>query len=163
MNGEKKSLIEASKNVALHGAGRAQAPTISETSDPAEVAIGLILEAGVATRDQEARVAQAIRDMEQIIRTQLQKLREVEKRASDAEAGLDQTREEMNALIERLSLARDSLAGLRDAVLAREDALAAMNERAEIAKQQALDMSAVLSMLIEEIRSRLPNKFDTGP
>jgi chromosome segregation ATPase len=162
MNGEKKSLIEASKNVALHGAGRAQAP-ISETSDPAEVAIGLILEAGVATRDQEARVAQAIRDMEQIIRTQLQKLREVEKRASDAEAGLDQTREEMNALIERLSQARDSLAGLRDAVLAREDALAAMNERAEIAKQQALDMSAVLSMLIEEIRSRLPNKFDPGP
>lgn len=162
MNGEKKSLVEASKTVALHGAGRAQALT-PQTSDPAEVAIGLILEAGVATRDQEARVAQAVRDMEQIIRTQLQSLREVEKRASDAEAGLDQTREEMNALIERLSQARDSLAGLRDAVLAREEALAAMNERAEIAKQQALDMSAVLSMLIEEIKSRLPNKFDMGP
>jgi chromosome segregation ATPase len=160
MNGEKKALTEAPGHAASHGV---ETTLASESLDAAEVAIRLILQASVATRDQESRVTRAINEMEQSIRTQLQRLRDVEERASDAEAGLDEAREEIKALVERLGRARDSLAGLRDAVLAREAALAAMNERAEDAKRQALDMSAVLSMLIEEIRSRLPTKFTTGP
>jgi len=45
---------------------------------------------------------------------------------------------------------------LKERVLSRERDLAAMNERAEAAKCRALDMTAVLAMLIEEIRAKLP-------
>lgn len=159
MNGRSKSLIGASAEVALARADGGQAPAF----DPAGVALGLIHSAGVATRDQEERVAHAITGMEQIIREHQERLDTVEKRASDAEAALEQAQEEIKALIARLGDARDSLAGLKDLVLATESKLAAMNARGEAAQRQALDMSAVLSMLIEEIKTKLPTSFAAGP
>ncbi len=161
MNREEKALVGVLADGAQSRAGGEKA-VASEGADPSDLAIGLIANVGKAARDQEERVAHVLKETEAVIKTYRERLGTAEKRASDAESGLEEAKAELRRLVEKLGKARDLLAALRDRVIAKENALAAMNLRAESAKQEALDMSAVLSMLIEEIKTRFPTRSGPG-
>lgn len=161
MNGEKNTLIVASPGADLQP-DSPKAPNSTDLSAPADIALNLIFEAGSAMRDQEDRIAHAVSELKRIVQGHQGNLEQAESRASIAESELLEAKIEVKALFEKLCNARDSLAALKEVVVAKERDLAAMNERAEAAKRQALDMSAVLSMLIEEIRSKLPTSFGAG-
>lgn len=161
MNGEKNTLIVASAGADL----QPDSPKDSNSTDlsaPADIALNLIFEAGSAMRDQEERIAHAVSELKRVVQGHQGNLEQAEFRANIAESELLDAKIELKALFEKLCNARDSLATLKEVVVARERDLAVMNERAEAAKRQALDMSAVLSMLIEEIRSKLPTSFGAG-
>jgi hypothetical protein len=160
MNGEKNALVVASTDPDLPDTLAKTGPT--DISAPADVALNLIFEAGSAMRTQEERIAHAVFELRQVIQIHQANLEKAETRAHIADSALNEARIELNALIEKLCKARDTLVALRENAVAKERDLAAMNERAEAAKRQALDMSAVLSMLIEEIRSKLPTAFGVG-
>ncbi len=161
MNREEKALVAAlAESQSRASGGR---PVASDPGDPGDLAVGLIASVGRAARDQEERVAHVLRETETVINTYRERLGAAEKRASDAEASLEEAKHDLRLLVEKLGRARDSLVALKDRVIAKESALATMNERAEIAKQDALDMSAVLSMLIEEIKASLPTRFGSPP
>jgi chromosome segregation ATPase len=157
MNREEKALVAVLADGAQSRSSGEKAVAF-QGADPSDLAIGLIANVGKAARDQEERVAHVLRETEQVIKTYRERLDAAEKRASETEAGMDHAKSELRALVDRLGKARDALAALKDRVIAKENDLAAMNVRAEAAKQEALDMSAVLSMLIEEIKSSLPTK-----
>ncbi len=158
MNGEKNTLIVAS-TTADPQADSLKAAASTDESTPADIALNLIFEAGSAMRTQEERFAHAVSELKRVVQSHQGNLEQAEARVVIAESELLEAKVEMKALFEKLCIARDSLAALKEIVVAKERDLAAMNERAEAAKRQALDMSAVLSMLIEEIRSQLPTSF----
>jgi len=160
MNGEKNALVVASTDPELPDVLDKTNP--ADISAPADLALNLIFEAGSAMRTQEERIAHAVFELRQVIQLHQANLEKAETRANIADSALHEARIELNTLIAKLCKARDTLVALKEDVVARERDLAAMNERAEAAKRQALDMSAVLSMLIEEIRSKLPTAFGAG-
>jgi len=160
MNGEKNALVVASTDPELPDVLDKTNP--ADISTPADLALNLIFEAGSAMRTQEERIAHAVFELRQVIQLHQANLEKAETRANIADSALHEARIELNTLIGKLCKARDTLVALKENVVARERDLAAMNERAEAAKRQALDMSAVLSMLIEEIRSKLPTTFGAG-
>lgn len=161
MNGEKNTLIVASTS-ADPQSNASKDMNSTDASAPADIALNLIFEAGSAMRNQEERIAHAVSELKRVVQFHQGNLEQAEDRANSAESELLEAKIEMKALFEKLCNARDSLAALKEIVVAKERDLAAMNERAEAAKRQALDMSAVLSMLIEEIRSKLPTGFGAG-
>jgi chromosome segregation ATPase len=160
MNGEKNELVVASTDPELPDVLDKTNP--ADISAPADLALNLIFEAGSAMRTQEERIAHAVFELRQVIQLHQANLEKAETRANIADSALHEARIELNTLIAKLCKARDTLVALKEDVVARERDLAAMNERAEAAKRQALDMSAVLSMLIEEIRAKLPTAFGAG-
>jgi chromosome segregation ATPase len=162
MNREEKALVAVLADGAQFRA-RGERAVASGGGDASDLAIGLIANVGKAARDQEERVAHVLRETERVIRTYRERLEAAERRASDAEAGLEEAKDELRSLVEKLGKARDTLTTLKDQVITKENTLAAMTVRAESAKQEALDMSAVLSVLIEEIKSSFPAKSGSAP
>ena len=134
----------------------------SNSSHATETAIGLIHEAGRATRDREERSAQIISEVEQKVRSLTERVSDYNSRAGDAEGELQAANTEIETLTNELRKARDEIAGIKDRLVARERDMAVINDLADAAEKRALERSNILAALIEEIRLQFPAALDTG-
>ena len=132
----------------------------SNSSHATETAIGLIHEAGRATRDREERSAQIISEVEQKVRSLQERVSDYNSRAEEAEGELQAGNTQIEAITNELRIARDEIARLKERVVERERDMAVINDLADAAEKTALARSNILAALIEEIRLQLPAAFE---
>jgi len=131
--------------------------------DGAAAALDLVSEAAAAIRELEKQSADAVARAHKTATALVEKLEFAEARAERGEAALCQAEAEIASLAALLEEGRRDLKTLQADVVAKENALAAANKRADDAERRADDAAAAVQRIVEAIRAQLPVKLVAHP